>query len=103
VRLEAAVDDYKVDALRRLIQGARGSGVTLSAQECELLLAILRPEPKGRGHPPSDFGRIIDMATDSIFREAAGASVKAAVEATGRAFKVKRSTVFAARRAMKSK
>jgi hypothetical protein len=89
-----------VDALlRRLIKGAKGPGVSLSAQECKTLLAALRPpQPKGRGRPPADWGKQYEIAMFCISEQWRGKSVRAAVGATHRALGVSRGSVWKARK-----
>jgi hypothetical protein len=93
------------DLQARLRAGARGSGVTLTADECKkLLTAGIKPLPRPKGRPPSadDWFYKLAIAKACLAREDDGELVKNAVTATAKAFGVKRSTVYAARKSILS-
>jgi hypothetical protein len=101
--------EYTVEILQdveaRLRAGARGSGVTLTADECQKLLAAgIKPLPRPKGRPPSadDWFYKLAIAKACLAREDDGELVKNAVTATAKAFGVKRSTVYAARKSILS-
>jgi len=97
--------EYTVEILEdveaRLRAGARGSGVTLTADECKKLLAAgIKPLPRPKGRPPiaDDWLQKLTIAKACLAREDRGESVKSAVAATAKAFKVSTSAVYAARK-----
>jgi hypothetical protein len=99
--------EYTVEILQdveaRLRAGARGSGVTLTADECKkLLTAGIKPRPKGRPPSADDWFYKLAIAKACLAREDDGELVKNAVTATAKAFGVKRSTVYAARKSILS-
>ena len=81
---------------------ARGSGVTLTADECTKLLAAgikPLPRPKGRPRIADDWWHKLDIAKACLAREDRGENpVKSAVIATAKAFGVSTSAVYAARK-----
>lgn len=100
---EALRREHKQDVTaalaRRLRDGARGSGMKLTPQECTPLLQTLLPPPKrGRGRPAADFTETARIAMCCFAREWSAKSVRAAVDATARALGVSRSTVWKARK-----
>jgi hypothetical protein len=87
------------DLLRRLIAGSGASGVSLSAQECKVLLAELRPKPKpSRGRPPVDWDQQCELVMTCMGYRWRGLSARAAVTATAKAHGVSPSTVWKARK-----
>jgi hypothetical protein len=97
--------EYTVEILEdveaRLRAGARGSGVTLTADECTKLLAAgIKPLPRPKGRPPiaDDWWHKLDIAKACLAREDRGESVKSAVIATAKTFGVSTSAVYAARK-----
>jgi hypothetical protein len=97
--------EYTVEILQdveaRLRAGARGSGVTLTADECQKLLAAgIKPLPRPKGRPPiaEDWWHKLAIAKACLAREDRGESVKSAVIATAKAFGISISAVYAARK-----
>jgi hypothetical protein len=84
------------DLMGRLVQGSRKSGVKLAANECAILLHMLRPKPKPkRRRPPLEWDTISAHADDIIYRSMwFGASVTEAVKATAEKFHVSEPTVW---------
>jgi hypothetical protein len=90
-REQEVVDDF----MRRLVQGSIKSGVNLSANECEILLYMLRPKPEQKKRrPPVEWDTISAHAMDIAIRIWHGASVTEAVKATAEEFKVSEPTVW---------
>jgi hypothetical protein len=87
------------DLLLRLIEGSRRSGVSLSEQDCKILLAELRPKPKpARGRPSADWDRQYNIAMTCISYQWCGLTTRAAVAATAEQLKISPSTVWNARK-----
>jgi hypothetical protein len=91
------------DLMGRLVQGSRKSGVKLAANECAILLHMLRPTPEPkRGRPPEEWDHIDKIAWAIIRHMWHGASVSKAVKATSEELKVSVPTVWKAWKASKA-
>jgi hypothetical protein len=93
--MAAFLDDLRT----RLIAGAKGSGATLTPNECKKLTVarwVLPPPPRGRPLAYDFF----NIAYDCLAREMA--ATKSAVAATAKRFRVSRSKVYAARKRLGS-
>jgi hypothetical protein len=90
------------DLAALLLEGSRGSGLRLTANECARFAAALKPK---RGRPPD--GPFMKFARETkgheighacVERERAGMSVKEAMKATAEEYRVSTSTVRDQRR-----
>jgi hypothetical protein len=88
------------DVRKRLRAGVGGPGATLTADECEKVLACLK-NPSFPAHAPrQDIGILqFRISTFCFDLEDAGVPIKIAVTKTMQHFGCSRSTVFAARKA----
>jgi hypothetical protein len=95
---EAIIEDL-IDLWERLAIGAKGAGLTLTADECQTIrLCQFPPRPKGR--PSEGISRQVLMYLYCSRREwKDGMPLKAAVEATAQRFRCGTSAVYAARKA----
>jgi hypothetical protein len=100
---EWAAIEYVIEILddvrKRLRAGVAGSGATLTADECEKVLACLKNPPNPAHAPKQDSIQQYRIAMFCFDLEDAGVKVKNAVAATVHHFGVSRSTVYAARKA----
>lgn len=81
----------------RLRAAGRGSGLSLTPEECERLALHLADPVRPKGRPPTSGTRIAYIAGDCHAQEHAGVRLKDAAAATAAKFGVSVSTVMAAR------
>jgi hypothetical protein len=85
------------DLRKRLLAGAEGPGLTLSAKECERLAFSIAYPKRPKGTPvKNSVGRAM-IAGACIGYEALGNPLKEAVRLTAKEFEVSPATVYSAR------
>jgi hypothetical protein len=85
------------DLRKRLLAGAEGSGLTLTASECERLAFNLAYPKRPKGTPVKNIAGRATIAGACIGYEALGKPLKEAVRLTAKEFEVSPSTVYGAR------
>jgi hypothetical protein len=90
------------DLRKRLLAGAEGPGVTLSAKECERLVFSIAYPKRPKGTPVRNIAARATIAGTCRGYEALGKPLKEAVQLTAKEFEVSPSTVYSARKEWKT-
>jgi hypothetical protein len=101
--LQKARLHHVCDLRERLLAGAQGSGVTLSAHDCSVLAEHLSipKQPKGASIKDVANTKYAEIAEVSFAHERAGKGRKSAIELTMQQFQCGQSTVYEARKLYK--